>query len=225
VILLDSPVLKGLFIVIDGIDFCGKGTQVDFLVSYLKNHPLDEKFKLISVVSTREPFNTGYSLEIRKVLQSTSDPYSKAEKLSELFVEDRKVHLRNLVEPCLSAGAFVVSDRYMYSTLAYQQAQGIAFDKLLRMHSGLRVPDIVFIIDISGKESLRRKALRLDKRPDEMFDRLEFQEKLSQNYRELKGKLPDHPIFVIDGLRSKDDIAKDIQEKVDSLVEKVYPVL
>ncbi len=220
---MHNPVLKGKFIVIDGIDFCGKGTQIDRLVTYLKNHPKDENFKFISVVSTREPSNSHHSLEIRKTLQSSLDPYEKAQKLTELFVNDRKAHLTNLIEPNIKAGAFVISDRYMYSTLAYQQTQGILLKNLLEMHSNMRIPDLVFLINISGKESLIRKAVKKDKRPDEMFDKIDFQEKLSQSYLALKELLPNHPIHIIDGTQSIETIAKEIQSKVNDLIEKDYP--
>ena len=219
---LDDPVLKGKFFVIDGIDFCGKGTQTDLLVKHLKNHPLDERFKLISVVSTREPFNSHFSLEIRNVLQRSLSPFEKAEKLTELFVDDRKMHLKKLIEPCLKAGSFVVSDRYMYSTLAYQHTQGISFEKLMSLHSGMRIPDLVFIIDIPAEESLRRKALKQDKRPDEMFDKLDFLTELRKNYLALKDMLPDHPIIVINGLRPIEKIFEEIKSKIDVFMKNIY---
>ncbi len=115
--------MKGKFIVLDGIDGCGKGTQVKLLANYLfdsnkKNH----------VFLTREPYHSEHYEEIRRLLKSGLNPRDNAERLTELFVADRKVHVA-LIESLLSQGINVVSDRYKYSTLAYQQTQGISFEK------------------------------------------------------------------------------------------------
>lgn len=214
--------LAGRFIVLDGIDFCGKGTQARLLSDYLMSHPRDDKFKLISVLSTRNPSNSPYTMQIRDVLQSESDPSAKMEHLAKLFVQDRKHHFENVIDPALSSGIWVICDRYMYSTLAYQNAQGMPINQLLDMHEGLPVPDAVFIIDISGEESLRRKAVKKDKRPDEMFDRLEFQEKLAENYRSMRSLLAHHPIHLIDGTKSKEQIHEEIRKEVDKLVHEAY---
>lgn len=214
--------IEGMFIVLDGIDFCGKGTQAGLLVEYLMNHPLDQEFKLINVLHTREPSNSPFTLEIRETLQSELDPSAKKQRLTELFVKDRQFHLDNVILPALKAGVWVVCDRYMYSTLAYQSAQGVDMNELVRMHEGMRVPDAVFVIDVPGKESLARKARKRDKRPDEMFDQVDFQERLRENYLGLRTRLPDHPLRVLDGVRPIQDIAGEIREVVDSLVSAAY---
>lgn len=217
--------LKGRFIVLDGIDFCGKGTQCSMLMKYLSDHPFDQKKKLISVLYTREPSNSPFNSEIRNVMQSETDPNSKMEKLTELFIKDRKYHIDNMIRPNLEAGVWIVCDRYMYSTLAYQHTQGMSFNSLLEKHVDFPTPDAVFIIDVPGKVSLERKAAKKDKRPDEMFDKLEFQTKLADNYRELKNKLASHPIAVIDGNQSREEIFSIIKERIDGMVKDAYEEL
>ena len=66
------PVIKGKFIVFEGLDFCGKGTQIRLINDYLMSHPADDKLKLISVLSTRNPSNSIHTMQIRDVLQSES---------------------------------------------------------------------------------------------------------------------------------------------------------
>ena len=105
--------MKGKFIVLDGLDGSGKGTQVKLLANYFfdrdkKNH----------IFLTREPYNSEYYEEIRRLLKSGLNPHDNAERLAELFVADRRVHAA-LIESLLSQGIDVVSDRYKYSTLAY----------------------------------------------------------------------------------------------------------
>jgi len=214
--------IEGKFIVLDGIDFCGKGTQAGMLAKYLMNHPLDQDLKLIHVLHTREPSNSPYTLEIRKTLQSELDPSAKKQQLTELFVKDRQYHLDHVVLPALKAGVWVVCDRYMYSTLAYQGAQGIDEDYLLKIHKRMRVPDVAFLIDVSGEESLARKARKQDRRPDEMFDQLDFQELLRRKYLGLRELLPEHPLQVFDGVRPIQDIAQEIRGIVDGLVSEAY---
>lgn len=215
--------IRGLFIVLDGIDLCGKDTQAKLLLEYLYDHPVDQKLKLISVVGTREPSGSKYTLDIRRIVKENTDPYEKASKLAELFVKDRRWHLDNVIVPSLKSGLFVVCNRYMYSTLAFQQTQGLVFDDLLKMHDGMKIPDVVFFIDISSEEAMKRKEKRLEIRDEEMFEKLEFQRKLRKNYLDLKEKLPNHPIHIINGERSIEKIQNEIRKIVDDLIRSVYP--
>lgn len=121
----------GKFITIDGVDGCGKGTQLELLTNYLfKNN------KKNSVFLTREPFSAE---KIRQLLKkNTADPKDNAETLMNLFIEDRCVHAK-IIENLLKHNVYVVCDRYKYSTLAYQQAQGIFLQKLLKIHEGILI--------------------------------------------------------------------------------------
>jgi dTMP kinase len=107
--------MPGKFIVLDGPDYCGKGTQHRMLVSHLLDHPLDRDNKLINVVATREPFNTQYTLEARRIMRESADPQQKAEQLKAIFFADRREHIDVLIVPALRAGCIVASDRYKYA--------------------------------------------------------------------------------------------------------------
>jgi len=139
---------KGKFIVFEGIDGCGKSTQAWMLGKYLF-----ELNKYNHVIMTREPWK---NQDIRKILKEDEDPYSEAEKLARLFIDDRKQHVEKLIKSNTRKKIHVISDRYSLSTLAYQQAQGVPLNKLLKMHKGLLIPDIIFLIDISVKVALQR---------------------------------------------------------------------
>lgn len=218
-----EPAIKGRFIVLDGIDTCGKETQARMLADYLFDHPNDQYYKLLNVVITRNPSQSIYTVQIRNALHDIKDPYQKARVLADLFVKDRKWHLDNTVLPNVKAGKYVICVRHMYSTLAFQQTQGMSFDELKAMHDGMAVPDAVFIIDISAEEMMRRKEIRLATREEEMFEKLEFQRKLRQNYLNLKEQLPDHPIYIINGERPKEEVQKEIREIVDKFIQDGYP--
>ena len=185
---------KGLFITFEGIDGSGKTNQFWLLHKYIwnlnkYNHP----------IPTKEPYK---DTDIRRILREDSDPYSQSVKLAELFVNDRRKHVKEIIQPFLENGLDVISDRYDLSTLAYQHTQGIELTKLIEMHKGLPVPDITYIIDVSVNIAVDRMRADKNSRSEKKFESLEnkeFNEKLRQNYLKLADVLKDRNIVVIDG--------------------------
>jgi len=205
---------RGLFIVFEGIDGCGKSTQVWRLGKHLSNLS-----KYNHIVMTREP---GKDTKIRKMLRESEDPYSNAVELAKMYVEDRKEHIKELIMPELMKGAHVISDRYSLSTLAYQQTQGIPLKKLVEMHRGLPIPDIIFIVDIPAKVALERmqKDTTRDKKKEHKFEKdVKFIEKLRKIFLKLPEQLGNHNIFVIDGTKSVED---NFQNQIKPVFDKFY---
>lgn len=203
---------KGKFIVIDGIDGCGKGTQTKLLAEFIfdsdkKNH----------VFLTREPYNSEYYAQIRHLLKKGINPKDNAELLAKLFVEDRKVHTE-IIGYLLSRGINVVCDRYKYSTLAYQQAQGILLKKLLKMHKEILIPDLAIIIDIPAEVALERVAKDNNRSYKEVFEQKDFQEQLRQNFLALPSFLPDEKIVIINGSKPIKEVFESIKEIAASLL-------
>ncbi len=203
---------RGKFIVFDGLDGCGKGTQLARLTRYIFN-----KDKSNSVFLTREPYRSKYYTEIRRILKESADPKENAELLAHLFVEDRKVHA-GLIERHLREGDYVVCDRYKYSTLAYQQTQGIKLEKLIKMHEGILVPDLTLIIDVPAEIAMERLAKDAGREYKEVFEKLEFQGKLRKNYLALPKQLPDERIVVIDGSGSASEVFDAVRSEFDKLI-------
>ncbi len=203
---------RGKFIVFDGPDGCGKGTQVMRLASYIFN-----KDKSNSIFVTREPYRSRYYQEIRRMLRESADPKENAETFARLFVEDRKVHA-GLIERHLRDGDFVISDRYKYSTLAYQQTQGIQLTKLIEMHEGILVPDLVFLIDVPAEIAVERLAKDTGREYKEVFEKLEFQKKLRKNFLALPKQLPNDRIVVIDGTGSVPEVFDAIRSEMDRIL-------
>lgn len=190
------------FIVFEGIDGCGKSTQAKLFAERLF-----DSNKLNHVLLTREPYN---SEEIRSRLKAEDNPYSNAGLMADLYIEDRKKHLDNLVIPSLERGIYVVSDRYKMSTIAYQTTQGLYMDDLIKRHEGLLVPNITFFIDAPVYIAIKRckgKDKKFEGNPD-------FQEKLRVNYfaatRELNS-MRENIIFV-DGAGSVEEISNWVWE-------------
>ena len=88
--------VKGVFIVLDGMDGSGKSEMVKLLHNYLFS-----KNKKYRILTTREPTNGIYGKEIRKILAKEKDPKLNAEKLLELFIKDREEHVNRVIIPFL----------------------------------------------------------------------------------------------------------------------------
>src|SRR3989338_7212940 len=108
---------KNLFIVIDGIDGSGKSRIVKMLHNYLFSK------KKYRILTTREPTSGIYGRKIREMLRDDKDTGSKKDKILDLFIKDRKEHLKNTILPFLNSQndeiRIVLCDRYYYSTMAF----------------------------------------------------------------------------------------------------------
>lgn len=193
---------KGLFIAFEGIDGCGKSTQIRKFADYLFN-----KDKHNHVVLTRNPYK---DTDIRGILRQDDDPLTQADKLANLFIEDRKLHVQEVIIPSIEKGHFVVSDRYKLSTIAYQGAQGLSIPDLIKRHEGLPIPDITFIIDISAQNSNLRMKKEIGRSEQKFEADLIFLENVRQNYLKTKYFLSNEKIFIIDGKRDIETIFKEI---------------
>ena len=199
---------KGIFIVFEGIDGCGKSTQIRKLVKHIF-----KRDKYNHVVLTREPYRDA---EIRKVITSDDDPMTEAEKLADLFISDRKKHVEELIKPILGMGLFVISDRYKLSTITYQSAQGLNMDGLIARHSNLPIPDMTFIVDISPEEARKRmdkEEVSIRGKEHRFEANLDFSKKLRENHhkaKEILGKSGEK-IFVINGERDTEAVFEDIK--------------
>lgn len=213
------PAIPGKFIVLDGPDYCGKGTQHRMLVNYLMDHPQDRDNKLINVVATREPFNTRYTLEARRIMRESLNPKQKAVQLKEIFFADRWEHLDALIVPAMRAGCIVVSDRYKYSTEAYQSAQGLDINELVAMHGEMPVPDLTFFIKIPIAKTIRRKALAKGRPYEEIFDKDNgFQRKVQKQYDLLMQLHKNESIILVDGNRPVEQVFETIRARADRLL-------
>lgn len=193
---------RGLFITFEGIDGSGKGSQVQRFVKYLFG--LD---KYNHVIMTRNPYKDS---QIRKMLRADEDPFAKARLMAEVFVEDRRKHVNEIVIPNLEKGHFVVSDRYRLSTITYQHAQGLPMEELIEMQKDLPVPDITFVIDVPaevGKQRMQNDDIR---DPEHKFEAdMQFQDMVRQNFYKAKEML-NEKIIIINGNQDKESVFRDV---------------
>ena len=201
-----------MFVVFDGLDGSGKGEMILRMHNYLFN-----KDKKISILSTREPTYGKYGNKIREILANDKNPVENSERLTELFVKDREEHLKEIIMPFLERKTnginVVLCDRYYYSTIAYQQAQGIPLDKLLSMNKKFLKPDIAFILDLPEEIAFERIQSREKGKKDDKFETIAFLKSVRKNFLGLKDILDDN-LFVVDASKKKDDVFEEIIKAV-----------
>lgn len=127
---------SGTLIVFEGTDGTGKSTQLALLADYLEESGYE-------VISTREPTDGTFGQRIRRLYLNRED-CSPTEEL-ELFINDRREHVRELLIPSLEDGKIVLCDRYFLSTVAYQGAIGFDIEELLELNSFAPEPDLALL--------------------------------------------------------------------------------
>lgn len=189
----------GVFIVLEGIDGCGKTTQALMLKNWLCKKGFD-------VLLTKEPTSgSPSSKKIRKILnkKEKASPFA----LQKLFVKDRKWHLEKKVIPALKKNKIVISDRYFFSTIAYGAGvDRLSLKKLESFNKNFLKPDFVFYIDASPKTVIKRITKRGGQKT--IFEKQEKLKKVSEVYKKLLKK---YKMIKIDGKASIQEICKKIK--------------
>jgi len=205
----------GKFITFEGPEGCGKSTHIRLLADFLRARG-------IAVTVTREPGGTPTGEAIRQLLQHNGageSPTDRTELL--LFLASRAQHVERLIRPALSAGSWVLCDRFDDSTMAYQ-GYGRGFDlSELRAVNGFATkglkPDLTVLLDVSPKTSRLRLLVRQAQTSDAP-DRIEceaeaFHIRLHKGFCELAQQNPDR-IVVVNAERELNQVAADIRTAV-----------
>lgn len=205
---------KGIFIVVDGIDGSGKSEIVKMLHNYLFS-----KHKKYRILTTREPTNGKYGRQIREMLRKEKNPESSRKRLLGLFIKDRQEHLKNTIEPFLKSSNkhelnIVLCDRYYYSTIAFQSAQGTGIKELIAKNKQFKKPDVAFILDVKPSVALER----IKHREKEKFEQLEFMRKVRKNFLKLPKLLKDN-IRIIDSAKSLNQVFEKVRKEVDKILD------
>ena len=207
--------MSGKLLVFEGTDGCGKTTQFLKTAEYLF-----KKSKKNYLLLTREPTLRKYGTQVREILKCQTDPLKDAEKCLELFAADRKDHWENLIKPALDEGAIVLCDRFKYSAFAYQQAQGLSLEKIVKAHEGIPEADLILLFDLPASEAMHRMGkdiVRLGvehkKFLNEKFEQEEFLEKVRNNFLSVAKT---HSNFkVIDSMPGIEQVWEKVQKELD----------
>jgi dTMP kinase len=199
-----------LFITFEGIEGCGKTTQIGHLTSYFKKN--QRPFLL-----TREPGGTQVGEKIRQILLS-SDTIG-IEPMAELFlyVAARVQHYRQVIAPARREGKVVLCDRFADATTVYQGfGRGLDLAWIEEVHARALEnikPDLTFLLDLPVEVGLKRawKRLEKDQTREDRFEKeaLEFHRRIREGYLTLARKEP-HRILVLDGLKDEQTLHREI---------------
>jgi dTMP kinase len=194
---------KGFFICVEGLDGCGKTTQTKLLVKALKES--------YDAVYTAEPsrgkignFIKKYCLHGKKRLSSIVEAL--------LFAADRFEHVQNEILPALKEEKLVISDRYYYSSLAYQGAAGLDLEWIKKVNKHALRPDFAIFIDVDPEVVISRL-----KRKKSIMENLETQRKVREIYMKF---VENEELTKVDGNKSKKEVANEILAVVLGFLEK-----
>jgi dTMP kinase len=208
--------MGGLFIVFDGIDGCGKSTQLALAAGRLTKDGC-------TVIKTREPGGTEISEKIRAVILSSDNGAMIEECELLLYAAARAQHVREKIQPALGRGEVVLCDRFDCATFAYQGfGRSIPFSLLNTINAiaaGGVKPDLTFIFDISvdaafARLSAIKKSLdRLEASGREFFSRV------AEGYRTLALKNP-ATIVLLDAELPIEELGERVYRKITEAINR-----
>ena len=185
---------KGKFIVFEGLDGCGKGTQIRETKNF---YEISGKEVIVTCEHTRD-------LPVGKLIEETVNGGEKMDPLALqlCFTADRVDHYKKVIEPALNEGKIVISDRYYGSTVAYTEDD--KKELMLNLNESV-VPraDLTIILDVDAATAMNRiEAGRAQKT---IFEKLEKQEKCRQSYVWFANKVGDS-VVVVNGLGTVEEV-------------------
>ncbi len=185
---------RGVFVCIEGLDASGKTTQSKLLVKTLQE-------KGFNAVYTTEPSYGKIGRLIRThVLLGKSRLSVALEAL--LFAADRVDHVEREVLPALQAQKIIVSDRYLYSSLAYQGAAELDLKWIAEINRWAMKPDLTIYVDIPPEVVLKRL-----KRKKSVMETLQNQQRVREIYLKL---IKEHELRIVDGNKPKKEVTQEI---------------
>ncbi len=201
-----------MLITFEGIDGCGKTTQIKLLKEYIES-------KGLTVVTMREPGGSDFSEQLRKILLSSKHKVGARSELL-LFEAARANLVDTIIKPELQQGKIVICDRFYDSTTAYQAfGRGLPLDLVQKLNlfaTGGLIPNLTIYLSISLDESKRRTSRqefdRIEKAGDEFFL------KVIEGYNYIANQEPDR-FILIDASGSRQETARKVCEVFDNFFE------
>jgi dTMP kinase len=203
--------MRGKFITLEGIEGSGKSTSLDTISKSLEN--LNIEF-----IVTKEPGGGPLGKDLRKMLLDKKTSISSEVELL-LMMADRKNHIENIVEPSLEKGIWVISDRYLDSSYAYQgggrQIEVSKIDLLTELLK-LPIPDLTLLFDLSPEIALQRAKNRseLDRFESEPID---FHQRIREAYLTLANDNIQR-YNVIDASKDIQNVKDQVQKQLNQFI-------
>lgn len=195
----------GILICVEGLDGCGKTTQSKRLVKRLRKMGYD-------AVYTAEPSRGKIGRFIRRYcLHGEKRVPAIIEAL--LFAADRFEHVENEIIPALNVGKIVISDRYVYSSLAYQGAAGLDLKWVELINKHVIHPNLAVFIDVKPEIVIQRLKPKRS-----VMENLENQKKVREFYMKF---VEEGRLIKIDGNKSKEEVADALLKVIQNFLEKI----
>jgi dTMP kinase len=191
------------FIAFEGINGCGKTT-----LHKLLSAKLQESGKM--VCNTREPGGTPLGQELRKLLLDwQGEPKSHRAELL-MFAADRAEHVDKVIRPHLAKGSWVLTDRFIYSTITFQgHGRGIdraLIDEANKLAVQGTLPQLVILLDLSPEEAFKRIASRNSQARDSFEDEeLAFHKRIREGFLEC-ARESEVPFLVLDATKTPEEL-------------------
>ena len=206
---------RGVFISLEGIEGAGKSTHLPALVDLLESHK-------ISCLATREPGGTEFGERIREILLSKAQAPSSVEAELLLLFAARAEHVHTRIEPALKSGSWVLTDRFLDASFAYQGAgQGLGVDRVGALAQWLLPdlrPDLVLVLDTSATTALERVQKRGQKKDRYEENDVEFFTRARQYYLDQAAAQPGR-YRVVDAERPVDEVHEELLEVVREMIQ------
>lgn len=195
-------IYPGKFVVVEGLDGAGKSAQVDLLANYLKQCGKE-------VIATKEP--TIDSEAGKKIKQAIGGRIViEPLELQKLFIQDRRQHLENQIIPALKEDKFVVSSRYVLSTLVYGKADDLDIDLLLKRNDNFISPDLTIIVDAAPELCIDRIEKSRPER--ELFEKQGKLAKVREFYKNVADRFEN--VFIVNGELPVSEVFENIKKLV-----------
>lgn len=199
--------MRGKFISFEGIDGCGKTTQIKFLEEYL----LKQGYNILVL---REPGGTKVGEKVRDILLDKNNFISPVTEML-LYASSRAQLVEEKILPALEKGQIVILDRFVDSSYVYQgYARGLGIEKVKLVNEiatmGI-LPDVTIYIDITPEEAMKRRGKREADRLEK--ESWEFHKKVREGYIKLVKEFPKRFVF-IDGMQKLMKVHQDIIDVV-----------
>ena len=205
--------MKGKFITLEGCEGVGKSTQLRLLLGYLDQNKID-------YIYTREPGGTEISEKIRNIILDKDNVTMSAECEALLYAASRVEHVREVILPALNAGKFVICDRFLDSSIAYQaygRELGEDFIRLInKPATDLAFPEATLLLELDRERAKKRllagaPADRLESEREDFFDRVR------RGYEAVKAAEPNR-VKPIDASRTIDEVFASVRAAIEAVL-------
>ncbi len=195
---------------LEGVDGTGKSTQAELLAHALRARGRE-------VVLTREPGGTPAGERVRALVLDAESPPVASVTEALLFAAARAELVARVIRPALEHGRWVVADRFVDSSLAYQgAARGLGIDAVWEVNAeavGDCLPDLTVLLELPAEAAWRRETHRDDRIEAEG---LAFQERVAAGYREVAERFPER-IAIVSGAGTPDEVHGRVLARVEAI--------